>query len=250
MEGVSAADQEKQPDDVARMFDDTAKRYDTMNTLMTFGQAQLWRLQMTRAVRVKPGERILDVAAGTGSSAAPMAKAGALVTCVDLSEGMIAEGRKRNPDLEFIHASAEELPFDDNSFDAVTISYGLRNVQKPKQALAEFFRVLKPGGRVLIAEFSHPPVGVVKRGYETYMKIAIPGMAKLMSSNPDSYDYLLESIQKWPDQGTLSQWLRSSGFTRVAHRNLSMGIVAMHRGFKPRDKHLRMPFVLKDNAED
>ena len=250
MDGVSAADQEKQPDDVARMFDDTAKRYDIMNTLLSFGQSQLWRVQVTRAMRVKPGERILDVAAGTGASAAPLAKAGALVTCLDFSEGMIAEGRKRHPDLEFIHGSAEELPFDDNSFDAVTISFGLRNVQRPRVALGEFFRVLKPGGRALIAEFSHPPIGLVKRGYETYMKVAMPGMSKLMSSNPESYTYLMESIQNWPDQGTLSQWLRAAGFTRVAHRNLSMGIVAMHRGFKPRDKHLRMPDVLKDIAED
>lgn len=250
MEGVSAADEEKQPEEVAQMFDDTAKRYDFMNTVMTFGQAQLWRVQMTRAVDPKQGERILDVAAGTGSSAAPMAKQGALVTCLDLSEGMIAEGRRRNPDLEFVHGSAEELPFEDNTFDAVTISFGLRNVQHPKQALSEFYRVLKPGGRAVVCEFSKPPVKLIRRGYDTYMKLAIPGMAKLMSSNPDSYNYLVESIRAWPDQQTLSLWLRTAGFTRVAHRNLSMGMVALHRGHKPRSEEFSMPSVLKANENN
>lgn len=232
------------------MFDDTAKRYDFMNTLMTFGQAQLWRVQMTRAVAPAPGERILDVAAGTGTSAAPMAKAGALVTCLDLSEGMIAEGRRKHPDLEFIHGSAEKLPFDDHSFDAVTISFGLRNVNQPHVALDEFYRVLKPGGRVVVCEFSHPPLGVVQRGYSAYMRVAIPGMAKLMSSNPDSYNYLVESIRAWPDQQTLSMWLRTAGFTRVAHRNLSMGMVALHRGHKPREAEFSMPNVLKARSND
>ena len=248
--GVSAADQEKQPEDVARMFDDTAKRYDFMNTLMTFGQAQLWRVQMTRAVDPKTGERILDVAAGTGASAAPMAKQGALVTCLDLSEGMIEEGRRRHPDLEFVHGSAEKLPFEDGTFDAITITFGLRNVQQPKAALAEFYRVLKPGGRVVVCEFSRPPVKFVRRGYDAYMKLAIPGMAKLMSSNPDSYQYLIDSIRSWPDQQTLSLWLRTAGFTRVAHRNLSMGVVALHRGHKPRSPELSMPSVLKARGTD
>lgn len=250
LEDVSAADQEKQPEQVAQMFDDTAKRYDLMNTLMTFGQAQLWRVQMTRAVAPKPGERILDVAAGTGTSAAPMAKIGALVTCLDLSEGMIEEGRRKQPDLEFIQGSAEELPFDDASFDAVTISFGLRNVSRPRVALSEFYRVLKPGGRLVVCEFSQPPVGVVRRGYNAYMKVAIPGMAKLMSSNPDSYSYLVESIKAWPDQQTLSKWLRTAGFTRVAHRNLSMGMVALHRGHKPRDAEFSMPSVLRARSTE
>lgn len=238
MEGVSAADEEKQPEEVAQMFDDTAKRYDVMNTIMSFGQAQLWRVQTTRAIDPKPGERILDVAAGTGSSAAPLASKGALVTCLDLSEGMIAEGRRRHPDLEFVHGSAEALPFDDDTFDTVTISFGLRNVQHPKTALAEFYRVLKPGGNVVICEFSKPPVKVIRRGYDAYMRLAIPGMAKVMSSNPESYNYLVDSIRAWPDQQNLSLWLRTAGFTRVAHRNLSMGVVALHRGHKPRPSSL------------
>ncbi len=223
---------QKDPDEVAGMFDATAKRYDLLNSLLSGGNDKLWRIHMQRAVRPKPGERILDVAAGTGASAAPMAKAGALVTALDLSQGMIDEGRKRHPDIEFVHGTAEELPFDDDTFDAVTISFGLRNVQQPRAALSEFLRVLKPGGRVVICEFSQPPVNVVRRSYELYLRTMLPGMARA-SSNPESYRYLVESIQAWPEQEVLSQWIRTAGFTRVAHRNLTMGVVALHRGRKP-----------------
>lgn len=222
----------KDPDAVAGMFDATAKRYDLLNALLSGGNDKLWRIHMQRAVRPKAGERILDVAAGTGASAAPMAKAGALVTALDLSQGMIEEGRKRHPDIEFVHGTAEELPFDADTFDAVTISFGLRNVQQPRAALSEFHRVLKPGGRVVICEFSQPPVDVVRRSYELYLRTLLPGMARV-SSNPESYRYLVESIQAWPEQEVLSQWIRTAGFTRVAHRNLTMGVVALHRGRKP-----------------
>lgn len=224
---------QKNPDEVAGMFDATAKRYDLLNSLLSGGNDKLWRIHMQRAVRPKVGERILDVAAGTGASAAPMAKAGALVTALDLSQGMIDEGRKRHPDIEFVHGTAEELPFDDDTFDAVTISFGLRNVQQPRAALSEFHRVLKPGGRVIICEFSQPPVNVVRRSYELYLRTLLPGMARAASSNPESYRYLVESIQAWPEQEVLSQWIRTAGFTRVAHRNLTMGVVALHRGRKP-----------------
>lgn len=224
---------QKDPEAVAGMFDATAKRYDLLNSLLSGGNDRLWRIHMQRAVRPQPGERILDVAAGTGSSAAPMAKAGALVTALDISQGMLEEGRKRHPDIEFVHGSAEELPFDSDSFDAVTISFGLRNVQQPKAALSEFFRVLKPGGRLLICEFSQPPVGVVRKSYELYLRTVLPGMAAAASSNPEAYRYLIESIALWPDQQTLSQWIRTTGFTRVAHRNLTLGVVALHRGRKP-----------------
>ncbi len=224
---------QKDPNEVAGMFDATAKRYDLLNSLLSGGNDKLWRIHMQRAVRPKPGERILDVAAGTGASAAPMAKAGALVTALDLSQGMIEEGRKRHPDIEFVHGTAEELPFEDDTFDAVTISFGLRNVQNPRAALSEFLRVLKPGGRVVICEFSQPPVNVVRRSYELYLRTLLPGMARAASSNPESYRYLVESIRAWPEQEVLSQWIRTAGFTRVAHRNLTMGVVALHRGRKP-----------------
>ncbi|WP_347755955.1 class I SAM-dependent methyltransferase [Agrococcus sp. ProA11] len=230
---MSRADMQKDPNEVAGMFDATAKRYDLLNSLLSGGNDKLWRIHMQRAVRPKPGERILDVAAGTGASAAPMAKAGALVTALDLSQGMIEEGRKRHPDIEFVHGTAEELPFEDDTFDAVTISFGLRNVQNPRAALSEFLRVLKPGGRVVICEFSQPPVNVVRRSYELYLRTLLPGMARAASSNPESYRYLVESIRAWPEQEVLSQWIRTAGFTRVAHRNLTMGVVALHRGRKP-----------------
>lgn len=224
---------QKDPGEIAGMFDATAKRYDLLNSLLSGGNDRLWRIHMQRAVRPQPGERILDVAAGTGASSAPMAKAGALVTALDLSAGMVEEGRRRHPDIEFVLGSAEELPFQADTFDAVTISFGLRNVQHPRQALSEFLRVLKPGGRLFVCEFSQPPVGVVRRSYEAYLGTVLPGLARVASSNPEAYRYLVESIRSWPEQQTLSQWIRTAGFTRVAHRNLTMGVVALHRGRKP-----------------
>ncbi|WAC67365.1 class I SAM-dependent methyltransferase [Agrococcus sp. SL85] len=230
---MSRADMQKDPSEIAGMFDATAKRYDLLNSLLSGGNDRLWRIHMQRAVRPQPGERILDVAAGTGASAAPMAKAGALVTALDLSAGMVEEGRRRHPDIEFVLGSAEELPFRADTFDAVTISFGLRNVQHPRQALSEFLRVLKPGGRLFVCEFSQPPVDVVRRSYEAYLGTVLPGLARVASSNPEAYRYLVESIRSWPEQQTLSQWIRTAGFTRVAHRNLTMGVVALHRGRKP-----------------
>ena len=250
MEDVSRADMQKDPEEVAGMFDATAKRYDLLNSLLSGGNDRLWRIHMQRAVRPKPGERILDVAAGTGASAAPMAKAGALVTALDISEGMLEEGRKRHPDIEFVHGSAEQLPFDDDAFDAVTISFGLRNVQQPRAALSEFYRVLKPSGRLLICEFSQPPVGVVRKSYELYLRTVLPGMARAASSNPEAYRYLVESIASWPDQQTLSQWIRTAGFTRVAHRNLTLGVVALHRGRKPSEQTAAMRLARHAQSEE
>lgn len=222
------------------MFDETAKRYDLMNVLFTAGNDALWRVQTTRALAPKPGERILDVAAGTGTSSVPLAKAGALVTALDLSSGMIEEGRRRHPEIEFVQGDATELPFAEGTFDAVTTSFGLRNMQSPKAALSEFHRVLKPGGRLLICEVSKPPVGVVRKGHDAYVRFVIPTLARVASSNPEAYRYFVESIRDWPDQETLSQWIRGAGFTRVAHRNLTMGAVALHRGRKPTDQTLRL----------
>ncbi|WP_425546306.1 class I SAM-dependent methyltransferase [Agrococcus versicolor] len=246
---VGAADLGKDPSEVAGMFDATAKRYDRMNGLFTLGNDRLWRLQMTRAVAPQPGERILDVAAGTGTSSVPMAKAGALVTALDFSQGMIDEGRRRYPELEFVHGDAQDLPFDADTFDAVTISFGFRNVQDPKAALAEFFRVLKPGGRLLVCEASKPPLGIARVGHAAFLR-TVPVVGRLASSNPDSYRYLVESIEAWPDQETLSRWIRGAGFTRVAHRNLTMGAVALHRGRKPTEQTMRMATIERPAAEE
>lgn len=228
---MSAADQDKNPEAVAAMFDETAGRYDAMNSVLSLGQSHLWRYQMTKAVAPKPGEQILDVAAGTGTSAAPMQRKGAVVTCLDLSAGMIAEGKRRHPELEFVQGSAEQLPFADASFDAVTISFGLRNVQHPEVALAEFHRVLVPGGRLVVCEFSQPPVEAVNKAYGLYSKTVMPVVSKL-ASNPESYDYLTESIEGWMAPEALSRAIRTAGFTRVAYRRLTLGVVALHRGYK------------------
>ena len=225
----------KQPDEVAGMFDDVAKHYDRMNNVLSAGNAVLWRSAMVRAVAPVAGERILDVAAGTGTSSAALARSGAEVIALDFSAGMVAEGRRKHKKIEFVEGDAERLPFPDNSFDAVTISFGLRNVNEPKVALAEMYRVLKPGGRVVVCEFSKPPVAIFRAGYWAYLQYAMPLIADRMSSNPAAYTYLAESIKEWPDQGELSQWIRGVGFTRVAYRNLTGGIVALHRGRKPVD---------------
>ena len=225
----------KQPDEVAGMFDDVAKHYDRMNNVLSAGNAVLWRAAMVRAVAPLAGERILDVAAGTGTSSAALARSGAEVIALDFSAGMVAEGRRKHKKIEFIEGDAEKLPFPDNQFDAVSISFGLRNVNEPKVALAEMYRVLKPGGRVVVCEFSKPPIAIFRAGYWAYLQYAMPVIADRMSSNPAAYTYLAQSIKEWPDQGELSQWIRGVGFTRVAYRNLTGGIVALHRGRKPVD---------------
>lgn len=236
---VNRADMEKRPDEVSGMFSDVARGYDRTNDILSVGNAVLWRIATVKAIDPKPGERILDVAAGTGTSSAALAKSGATIVAVDFSPGMIEEGRRRQPGIEFVEADAERLPFGDEEFDAVTISFGLRNISNPIVALGEMYRVLKPGGRLVVTEFSHPTNVVMRAGYDAWMKLAFPVLAKLSSTNPEAYTYLVESIKQWPDQHQLSKWVRGVGFTRVAFRNLTGGVVAMHRGRKPVDPEVR-----------
>lgn len=217
------------------MFDAVAKRYDLTNAILSGGNAALWRTATVKAIAPEPGERILDVACGTGTSTAAIAKRGAEVVGIDFSPGMIAEAMRRHPKLEFVAGDAQALPFGDEEFDAVTISFGLRNVADPQAALAEMYRVLRPGGRLVVTEFSTPPVAIVRATYSGYLRRVLPQIAKRTSSNPEAYAYLGESIEAWPDQVALAGWLRAAGFTRVAYRNLTAGVVAMHRGRKPSD---------------
>ena len=230
------ADLGKDPRRVSGMFDEVARGYDRTNTVLSLGNDQLWRVATTRAVAPRRGQRILDLAAGTGASSVSLARSGADVVAADFSPGMIAEGRRRHsgiPNLTFVEADATALPFDDAEFDAVTMSFGLRNVNEPKKALHELLRVTKPGGRLVVCEFSQPPSPAFSGLYRFYNDRVLPVVAKTVSSNADAYDYLNESIKDWPDQRTLSSWIRGAGWTDVAHRNLSFGIVALHRARKP-----------------
>lgn len=230
------ADLAKDPARVSGMFDRVAAGYDRTNVVMTFGNDALWRAATTRAVAPRPGERILDLAAGTASSSASLARSGAEVVAADFSPGMLAEGRRRHghlPNLSFVEADAVNLPFADDEFDAVTMSYGLRNVQDPERALAELLRVTRPGGRLVINEFSTPPNPLFRSLYRFYNAQVLPRVARVAGTNGAAYDYLNESIRDWPDQRALAGWIREAGWTDVAHRNLTFGIVALHRAIKP-----------------
>ncbi|WP_229867177.1 demethylmenaquinone methyltransferase [Sinomonas cellulolyticus] len=214
------------------MFDEVAPRYDVMNDLLSLGQTRRWRKVVLEAVDAAPGQRVLDLAAGTGTSSEPYADAGVDIVACDFSLGMLRVGKRRRPDIDFIAGDATRLPFADNSFDAVTISFGLRNVNEPKKALAEMLRVAKPGGRLVIAEFSTPTNPLWRTMYIEYLMRALPEVARRASSNPDAYVYLAESIRAWPDQDHLAAWLTEAGWTDVTYRNLSGGIVAVHRAHK------------------
>jgi len=218
----------KQPAQVAAMFDTVAESYDRTNDLLSFGQDRLWRKKVLKAVNPQPGQTILDLAAGTGSSSVVFAKEGVKVIASDFSEGMLAVGRKRHPELEFVYADATKLPFKDASVDAVTISFGLRNVNEPKTALKEMLRVLKPGGTVVICEFSQVSVPVIRSFYIFYLKRVLPRLSSLLASNQGAYEYLSESIMAWPKQTELVKWLTDAGFVDANYKNLSFGVVALH----------------------
>ena len=213
------------------MFDSVADSYDKTNDLLSFGQARLWRGKVARAVNAKAGEQILDIAAGTGTSSMAFLSEGVRVVAADFSKGMLEVGKKKYPKLEFVFADAMKLPFQDQEFDVVTMSFGLRNVQDHKVALGEFRRVLKPGGRLVICEFSHVPgpLGVL---YRFYLKYFLPKISALFSKSPEAYDYLAESIEAWPKQKDLAQDIANVGFSQVGYKNLSFGIVALHQAVK------------------
>jgi demethylmenaquinone methyltransferase/2-methoxy-6-polyprenyl-1,4-benzoquinol methylase len=214
------------------MFDGVAERYDLTNDVLALGQTRLWRRAVRDAVDAGPGQRILDLAAGTGTSTQPFHDAGAETVSCDFSLGMLQVGKRRLPHLSFTAGDAMRLPFRDGVFDAVTISFGLRNVQDTDAALREMHRVTKPGGRLVVCEFSTPVLAPLRTVYLEYLMKALPAVATKVSSNPDAYVYLAESIRAWPDQRALAAVISDAGWRRVAFRNLTGGIVALHRAFK------------------
>jgi len=230
---VSRASLEKKPTEVASMFDGIAARYDLVNDLVSLGQDRRWRRLTVEAVAATPGEKVLDLAAGTGTSSEPFAADGALVVPSDFSLGMLRVGKDRRPDLPFVAGDATRLPFADGAFDAVTISFGLRNVVDTDAALAEMLRVVRPGGRVVICEFSHPTWAPFRTVYMEYLMRALPVVAGAVTRDKGSYEYLAESIRAWPTQPELARRMIGAGWDQVAYRNLSAGIVALHRAVRP-----------------
>jgi demethylmenaquinone methyltransferase/2-methoxy-6-polyprenyl-1,4-benzoquinol methylase len=223
---------DKQPHDVAAMFDEVAADYDRTNDVLSLGLDRRWRREVERALDLRPGERLLDLAAGTGMSSEPFVNAGIRTVSCDFSLGMLHVGRSRRPELGFVAGDATRLPFVADAFDAVTISFGLRNVVDVDATLAEMRRVTRHGGRLLICEFSHPTWRLWRVVYFQCLMRLLPVIGRWVSSSPDSYAYLAESIRDWPDQVELARRLDAAGWGRVAVRNLSGGIVALHRAVK------------------
>ena len=230
---VSRASLDKQPTEVAAMFDGVARRYDLSNDVLSLGQDRRWRRHVLDLVDPEPGEKVLDLAAGTGTSSVPFARAGTFVVPCDFSLGMLRVGKQSLPELAFTAGDAVRLPFADRSFDAVTISFGLRNVVDPMAGLTEMLRATRPGGRLVVCEFSKPVRPAFRTVYVEYLMRALPAVARRVSSNPDSYVYLAESIQEWPDQLGLAKQITAAGWESVTWQNLSGGIVALHHARKP-----------------
>jgi demethylmenaquinone methyltransferase/2-methoxy-6-polyprenyl-1,4-benzoquinol methylase len=224
---------DKAPDDVASMFNGVAARYDVANEVLALGQTRVWRKALVNAIAPLPGEVILDLAAGTGSSSEPMAERGASVIPCDFSPGMLMVGHDRRPNLPFTAGDALHLPFGDGVFDGASISFGLRNVNDAMTALRELHRVVRPGGRLVVCEFSHPTWPMWRKLYSEYLMGAIPSVARHVASNPDAYVYLAESIAAWPNQATLAGYMRDAGWAGVEWMNIHGGIVALHRARRP-----------------
>lgn len=217
------------------MFDDVAETYDVANDLLSAGQDRRWRKATANAVAAKSGESILDLAAGTGSSSVTFLKPGVRVVAGDFSQGMLAVGRKRHPKVEFVFADATALPFEQAEFDAVTISFGLRNVVDTSKALREMLRVTKPGGRLVVCEFSQVQNRFVRPFYNFYLAKLLPAVSRIASRTPEAYSYLSESIAAWPNQQQLAKIIESAGWSNVKVQNLTFGAVALHIASKPHE---------------
>lgn len=231
------ADLDKRPFDVAGMFNDVGKKYDITNTVLSFGLDKRWRKKTRERLDLQPGEVVLDLAAGTAVSTEELTKSGAWVVACDFSLGMLAAGAKR--DVPKVAGDGMHLPFADATFDAVTISYGLRNIHDFEAGLREMARVTKPGGRLTVNEFSTPVIPGFRTLYKDYLPVALPRMATVFSSNPEAYEYLAESIRAWPDQEHLAAAINRNGWEGAGWKDLSGGIVALHSATKPRDPVIR-----------
>ena len=229
---MSRADLGKDPEEVSSMFDGVARRYDLVNDLLSLGQTKRWRKKVQTIIDPHPGMTILDIAAGPGSSSEPLHKAGAEVTSLDFSEGMLAQGRKARPYLKFVKGDALNLPFSENAFDLTTISFGLRNTHDFKKALQQALRVTKVGGRMVIVEFSTPTWKPFRILYMNYLMKTLPKLAKRTSSNPSAYVYLAESIRAWPNQEQLAAEMSAAGWRNPSWVNLTGGVVAVHTAIK------------------
>ncbi|MCI2394736.1 bifunctional demethylmenaquinone methyltransferase/2-methoxy-6-polyprenyl-1,4-benzoquinol methylase UbiE [Aliiroseovarius sediminis] len=238
--GFKTVDEDEKAGMVHGVFTNVASKYDIMNDVMSAGIHRVWKDAMMDWLAPRNGQRLLDVAGGTGDISfrfldrAPEASA----VVLDMTEQMLVEGRKRADadnkadHLDWVVGDAMALPFEDNSFDRYTISFGIRNVTRIPDALAEAYRVLKPGGRLMVLEFSQLPNDGMQKLYDLYSFNVIPRMGKLIADDADSYQYLVESIRKFPDQESFARMIRQAGFENVKYRNLSMGIAALHSGWK------------------
>ena len=229
---MTRAQLDKRPGEVAAMFDKVAPRYDLLNDVLSFGQDRWWRKVVARAVGARAGERVLDLAAGTGTSSVTFTAEGAACVACDFSLGMLRAGTERLADqpgrVRFVAGDALRLPFGDQVFDAVTISFGLRNVADPDAALAEMFRVTRTGGRLVICEFGHLPSARLDAIYGRYLMAALPAVARRLSPAGDAYEYLAESIRDWPSREELAQRMGGAGWSAVRWRDLTLGVVTVH----------------------
>jgi demethylmenaquinone methyltransferase/2-methoxy-6-polyprenyl-1,4-benzoquinol methylase len=238
--GFQTVDEKEKAGLVHGVFTNVASRYDIMNDVMSGGVHRLWKDAMMDWLAPRDGQRLLDVAGGTGDIAFRFLKRapGASATVLDMTEQMLIEGQKRAEatqvaqKLDWVVGDAMALPFEDNSFDVYTISFGIRNVTRIPDALSEAYRVLRPGGRLMVLEFSQLPNDGLQKLYDLYSFNVIPRMGQMIAGDRESYQYLVESIRKFPDQETFASMIRAAGFERVAYRNLSFGIAALHSGWK------------------
>jgi demethylmenaquinone methyltransferase/2-methoxy-6-polyprenyl-1,4-benzoquinol methylase len=238
--GYQTVDEDAKAGMVHGVFSNVASKYDVMNDAMSLGIHRLWKDAMMDWLAPRSGQKLLDVAGGTGDiSFRFLARApGAHATVLDLTEPMLVEGRKRaeaaemEASLDWVVGDAMALPFEANTFDVYTISFGIRNVTRIEDALSEAFRVLRPGGRLMVLEFSQIPNDLMQKVYDLYSFNVIPRMGQLIANDRDSYQYLVESIRRFPDQERFAAMIRTAGFSQVKYRNLSMGIAALHSGWK------------------